>query len=315
MQNLVFAFSAIAPLFLLIGLGFLLKRNKVIDQNFIDTASNLSYQYLFPVLIFNQIYKIDISANINPLFIGYGVFICILLALLLWLIVPRLIKDRQTCGAFIQGSYRSNGILIGVPLAINMFGDIGSLPTALLLPFAATVFNLLSLIILTALSPENQKVGFKSIWTALKKNPIIIGAAAGVLVSLLGIRFPTFISDFIKDLSAITAPLALIALGGQLKLKNLFKNLGLVLSGSFVKLILNSLIAVVPALLFFNFTSYEIGALFIIFGSSTAVSTFVMAKAMKSDEDLAAQLVMFTTIFSAITMFAWIYVLKSFQII
>ena len=113
----------------------------------------------------------------------------------------------------------------------------------------------------------------------------------------------------------MAVPLALIALGGQLELKNLFKRPKLVLSASLIKLILSPLLAIIPAILLFNFTAYEIGALYFIFGSPTAVASFVFAKVMNSDDNLAGQILMFTTIFSSITMFLWVYMLKTFQII
>ena len=123
MQNIVFAFSAIAPLFIQIALGFFLKKKNVIDQKFIDTSSKFAFHYLFPLVVFRQIYQTDITSSLNLVFVSYGIFICIIYGVLLWLIAPRFIKDRRTCGAFIQGSYRGNNVLMGVSLAINVSQD------------------------------------------------------------------------------------------------------------------------------------------------------------------------------------------------
>ncbi len=204
---------------------------------------------------------------------------------------------------------------MGVSLSINVFGNTGSLSTIMLLPFAAVTFNIISLIILTALSPENKKVGIRSVLPEVMRNPIVKGALAGVAVSLLGINFPPFLSQVIDDLASMATPLALIALGGQLELKSLISKPGMILWGSFIKLVLSPLLAIVPALLFFDFTSFEMGALYFIFGSSTAVSSFVMAKVMKSDDSLAGLLVMYTTVFSSVTMFVGLLLLKNFHII
>lgn len=315
MQNIIFAFTCIAPLFIQILLGAFLRRRKVIDQRFIDTSSDFVFQYLFPLVMFRQIYQTDIISNINPVFVGYGILVCIVIGALLWLIAPHFIKDRQTCGAYMQGSYRSNCVLMGVSLSINVFGESGAMPTIMLLPFASIVFNVLSLSFLTAFSPDRKKMGIRSILPAVVKNPIVIGAVSGIIVSLLHIPFPPFVSEVIDDLAAMATPLALICLGGQMKLKNLYAKPALILSGSFIKLVLSPLIAIVPALIFFEFTSYEMGALFFIFGSSTAISSFVMAKVMKSDDNLASLMVIYSTIFSGITMFLWIFALKNFHII
>ncbi len=315
MQNIIFAFSAIAPLFIMIVLGFFLKRKKVIDQQFMDTSSNFVFHYLFPLVMFRQIYQIDITSNLNPVFIGYGVFICVVLGILLWLMATPFIKDKRTCGAFLQGCYRSNSVLMGVSLSVNVFGEAGSLSTITLLPFTAVVFNIMSLIFLTACSPENKKVSIRSVLPEVIRNPIVKGAFAGVAVSLLGIEFPPFLSQVIDDLASMATPLALIALGGQLELNSLVSKTRLILSGSILKLVFSPLLAIIPALLFFDFSSYEMGALYFIFSSSTAVSSFVMAKVMKSDDHLAGLLVMYTTIFSSVTLFIGLYLMKSFHII
>lgn len=315
MQNFIFAFSSIAPLFIQIALGYFLKKKNVIDKHFMDTAGDFVYHYLYPLIMFRQIYQIDVTSNINPVFIIYGVIITIVLGLLLWIIVPLFIKDRQSCGAFIQGSYRSNCILIGVSLSISVFGEAGSLPTIILLPFASVAYNIISLIILTVYSPDNKKVTFSNILAMIIKNPIIIGVFTGVTFSLIKINVPSFLSEVIDNLANIATPLALISLGGQLEVKSFFKKPGLIISGIFVKLIISPLIVILPAVVLFSFTPYEIGALFFIFGSSTAVSSYVMAKVMKSDDVLAGQLVMYTTIFSSVTMFLWIYVLKNLHLI
>ncbi len=315
LENLRFAFTAIAPLFTLIMFGYLLRRKHVINQEFIDTASRFTFSYLFPLTLFRQIYQIDITQNFNIVFILYGVVMIIIMGFLLLLIAPRFIKNKQTLGAYIQASFKSNCVLMGVALSISVFGEAGAMPTIMLLPFASITLNIVSVLVLTMYSPDNPKLDLKSFSLRLITNPIILGPIFGIIVSLIGIRFPVFLENVIDDLAAMTTPLALILLGGQLALRSLFESPKLLATGVINKLVLSPILAIVPAVLFFNFTPYEMGAIFFIFGSSTAVNSFVMAKAMKSDARIAGQLLMASTIFSGVTMFIWVYILKSLAII
>lgn len=315
MTNLIFSFNAIAPLFFMVALGYYLKKKKVAGQNFFDTVTDFSFNYLFPFIMFRQIYTMDIAANINSTFIFYGTGVLVVLVILLLICCPLVIKERPTCGAFIQGSFRSNSVLMAVALSLIVFGEEGSGPTVMLLPFITILYNLIAVIVLTLMSSENKELDIEGIAIKIIKNPLIIGAVAGLAVSLLNIELPSFMVSVVDDLASMATPLALIALGGQLELDTLFARPALLFSATFIKLIIAPLAAVVPALLFFDFTRNEIGALLFIFSAPTAVSSYPMAKAMKCDSDLAGRIIMYSTVLSAFTIFLWLYLFKTLNYI
>lgn len=315
MENLVFAFNCIAPLFIIVFFGYFLKKGHVIDQHFVDVASNFSFKYLFPLVMFRQIYNIDLHSDLRPNFIIYGVVSYALFGVLVWLIVPRCIKENPIRGAFMQGIYRSNCLLMGVVLAGNVFGPDGSLPTVMLLPFVAVVQNIGAVLFLTVYSPEQHKLSIRKMFVDILKNPIIIGAFAGLLFAAFRIPVPTFLVSPINDLAGIATTLALVCMGGQIEFKNLFTNLRLIFAGCFIRLFLCPFLLLTPAIIFFDFSGYEIGAYYFIFGACTAVSSFVMSKAMKADETVTTQMVVFTTVFSSVSMLIWIFFLRQFGII
>ena len=55
----------------------------------------------------------------------------------------------------------------------------------------------------------------------------------------------------------------------------------------------------------------ELACMLLAFGSPTAVNSAVMAQQMGSDGDLATEAVVFTTAFSALTMFLFVFALKT----
>ena len=80
------------------------------------------------------------------------------------------------------------------------------------------------------------------------------------------------------------------------------------------KLIIVPLI-MLPLSVFLGIRGIALLTLTIIYGAPTGVSTFQMAKQMDGDSDLAAQIIVFTSFFCIITMFIWIYILKSMALI
>ena len=315
MENIIFAFNCIAPLFITVFFGYFLKRRGAINKDFIDTASDFAFKYLFPLVMFKQIYNVDIRANLNVAFILYGVVGYAVVGLIVWFAVPRFIKDRPVCGAFMQGIYRSNCVLMGVALAGNAFGPEGSLSTVLLLPFVSVVQNIGAVTFLTVFSPEEKKLSVGRVLLNIIKNPIIIGALAGMAAAAVRLPVPLFLEKPMSDLAGMASTLALIALGGQIQLDNFFQNTRTVLIGCFIKLVVSPLVMLIPAALFFDFSNYEMGAIYFIFGSCTAVSSFIMAKSMKADETMAAQMVIYTTVLSSVTMFIWIFGMRQVGII
>lgn len=60
-----------------------------------------------------------------------------------------------------------------------------------------------------------------------------------------------------------------------------------------------------------GFRDVALVTLVAIFAAPTAVSSFTMAQQMDSDGELAGACVIFSSMFSCLTMFCWIFILKS----
>ena len=158
------------------------------------------------------------------------------------------------------------------------------------------------------------KVNVKKVTHGIVTNPLIIGSFLGLSMLVIGIKLPTFLEVTIKDVSKIATPLSLILLGASFSFSNVKKYLKETIITVIGKLI------IVP--LVFLAISYAVGfrgisllSLMIMFAAPTAVSSFQMAKQMDGDADLAGQIVVFTSAFSIVTVFAWIFILKQLALI
>ena len=190
MDHLFYSLESVVPLFVLILIGYLLRRRHIINDSFIQVGTTLGFKLALPVLLFQQISNADFTQAFNPKLILFSLSATLTSILLLCLLIPRFIKENARRGAMIQGIYRGNFAILGVPLAINMFGETGAAPTSLLLPFTIPLYNALAVIILTVFSPDRDathKISLKALIKDIVANPLIIGIALGLPFSIFTI--------------------------------------------------------------------------------------------------------------------------------
>jgi predicted permease len=137
------------------------------------------------------------------------------------------------------------------------------------------------------------------------KNPIIIGGLLGLFFTLLQVKLPTMIENFLFEVADIATPLALIVLGGSVTFTSVRNNLRPLSIGIINRLIIVPAVGLTISILV-GFRGLELILLMSMFASPAAVSSYTMAQQMEGDADLAGQIVVFTTVFSLITLFFWI---------
>jgi len=317
LNNIIYSVNAVFPLIVLIFFGFCLKQEKLglfkNPKEFFNQIDRLVFHVALPVYIFNEIANADIQNIFNINLVVYCVSGIIISFLLLLFIVPVFIKNRPSRGAFIQGIYRTNFAILGVPLAGNLF-DNGSATAALILPFAVALFNILAVVILTVNSEnpgdtQNQN-NISGILLGIIKNPLIIAIIIALPFMLLKIQLPEAINKSVNYIANMSTPLALISLGSGIDLKVLKSKVKLSLIASIFKTVICPVIFVIPAILL-GFRDAALVVIFVLFAAPTAVSSYIMAKNMKSDYELAGQIIVLTTIICPVTIFAGSFILKS----
>lgn len=319
MSNLIYSLESVFPLFALILCGYLLRRLNIIGESFISAGSKIVFKISLPVLLFRQIKAADLTTMFDPSLILFSVVSTLIVIAFLIVIAKMFIPKKSQQGAFIQGVYRGNFSILGVPLAINMFGEVGAAPTSLLLPFTVPLYNVAAVIILTLFRDEQsgeEKVRLSAgkIIKDIVTNPLIIGIVLGLPFSIFHWSLPGFLDQTLSQLASLTTPLALICLGAQFTIKAAKDNMRLTFWAVLLKMILIPAAVLLVAVLL-GFRNEELGALFIQFMAPSAVSSYIMAKNMHSDDALAGQILIFTTLVSCLTLFFGIFLLKSLSLI
>ncbi len=314
MQIVLFTVNIVAPIFILILLGIFLKQIGMVNSEFVSKSSLLVFKVSLPSLIFLKIATVKISEAFDAKLILTSLLIVFLIASFSWFLSTILTKNPKDKGVFIQGSFRSNFAIIGLALVSNLLGESELGRASLVLAFVMPLYNILAIIALTLpISKSAENAVLKSIGEIVK-NPLIIAAVAAAPFSIYSIHLGSIATTTLTYLAKISLPLALISIGASLNLTNLKEASKLSLAAMFNKLILFPTVAVVIGI-FLHFDSNQLGILFVLFASPTAIASFVMADAMGRNSKLASDIIVVTTLFSVITLSIGIIILKYFALI
>ncbi len=309
-DNILFTANIVAPVFLIIAIGYASKKLKIINENFVDATSKFVFSVSLPALVFMQIAEMDLSKAVNfpqIIFIYTGT---ISTFILIWLLSIPFIKDGKDRSVFIQGAFRSNFAIVGFAIISNLFGTAALGKAAIILAFILPLYNVLAVIVLTIPLRNTDKLSFYSIIKEILFNPLIVAVLAGLPFSYFAIKLPSLIITTGNFLSDLALPLALIGIGGSLNLEQIKKASALAFTSSVIKLIFIPLILTSAAYLS-GYRGIDLGIMFILFACPTAIVSFIMAEAMGANSKLAGNIILVSTLGSVFTIAIGILILKT----
>ncbi|MDR1595146.1 MAG: AEC family transporter [Prevotellaceae bacterium] len=319
MSDFLFSVNVVLPLFLLIATGYGLKQLRFVSESFLTEANRFVFKFPLPLMLFQNIRNTFDGSLIDMfdtrLILSAFVGIIIVIAILL-IVVPLFGKRRATTGSLIQGIYRSNFIIYGLPLATSMYGDKAIIPITMLLGMVIPVYNIAAVVILTVFSEKKpvSSIPFLLIIKNIFQNPLILACVAGFVAGTINLRFPAFVESPMNEIAKIATPLALMVMGGLFRFKGLMNNFMTVFVATLAKLVIIPLAAMI-VFVWMGFRDIELAALLCLYATPTAVASFIMAENMGCDGEISAHIVVLTTALSAITIFLFIFALKLMEYI
>lgn len=308
MENLMISANAVLPMCLVMALGYGTRRLGWLRREEISTINKIAFRIFLPCLLYYNIYCSDLSGSFDPLLMAYavgGVLLTFGLALGYTLLTEKLPERR---GVLIQGMFRSNYVIMGIPVATALLGADQLGTVSILIAVIVPLFNMLAVVVLEVF--RGQKPKPLHILGQIAKNPLVIGSVLGILTLVAGIRLPHILEQAIQRVSAIASPLQLFLLGAFFQFSGLKTYRRELVTVSIAKLIVSpGLFLGLGALLGFRGVAFV--SLIGIFASPTAVNSFTMAQQMGGDAELAGDIVVTTSAASILTMFLWIFLFKS----
>ena len=324
MDSLIFALEAVLPIVIMVALGYGIKRIGFVKADFAKIVNKLVFRIFLPVMLFLNVYKMESISSLSPTYIIYGMIATIVLFAVSIPIVMLITKWGDRRGALLQACFRSNYALIGIPLAQSLFGQAGVADATILSATTIPLFNALAVISLSIFGDGENKPSAKKILLGIAKNPLIQAILLG-LVSLgiraifvhysIGFRLTDIkpVYSVLGDLSKLATPLALLMLGVQFEFSAVGELKKEIIFGSIMRAIIVPVLGIGIAYVFFrdSFDGAKFAAIVALFATPVAVSSVPMAQEMGADHTLAGQLVIWTTILSAFSVFAASFLLKA----
>ncbi len=307
MQAFSIAFHAIVPLFLIIAMGFGVKRLGWIGPEDVRRFNKVCFYTFMPVMLFYNIYTSDFSHAVRLPYALFVVGMALAMILLAFLITLAAEKTPERRGVMIQAAFRSNFVLLGLPIAAELLpeGNLGV--TALMVAIVVPIYNMMSVVVLEYFRGGKPRAG--EVLLAVVKNPLILGSVAGLLVQALHITLPEVLVSFAGKMNSAATPLILLLLGASFETREVarYKKELLVCVGLRLVVFPGAILTLAAAL---GLRDIEFVTVLAMTAAPTAVNSFNMAQQLGGDSQLAGSAVVVSTAASFFTLFVWITLFK-----
>ena len=227
------------------------------------------FMVFFPVLMFSNLYGKDIRGAIEGKLMTFGVLAVLSVYALTVAVVMRLRKDPKTRGAMIQAIFRSNFVIMGIPIVSNIFGGDELILPSVMITVIVPIYNVLAVVTLEVF--RGSKPNFAHVLKQIASNPMLLGAVAGIFAVLIDLRLPQVLEGMVSSMAGVATPMSLLTLGAFFdfqSIANRKKDIAICVIGR---------LAVVPAIgltvgILLGFRDIELVTLIAIFASPSAVS-------------------------------------------
>jgi hypothetical protein len=301
--------AALLPVFLLIVLGFILKRILMRLDTQWHGLERLTYYVLFPMLLIQTLVKADLT-KVPVGGVGGALFLSALAMSLLCLALrpalERLDIDGPAFTSIFQGATRWQ-TYVALSVSANLYGDAGLALASVAMVAIIPLVNVLSVGVLAHYaSPEKQSA--RAIVMTVVRNPLTWACLIGLVVNVTHLPLPRIWHEVADALGRSSLAIGLLVTGAGLHLEGLFRpSMGAAI-GVLFKLVLMPLLALALAL-WFGLSGTSLVIVAICSAVPTSPSAYVLAHQMGGDAPLLAQIITLQTILAAITMpvaIAWV---------
>jgi predicted permease len=298
------------PIFSIILIGYLFKKKQIIKETAVPALNKIAYYLGLTTLVFTSIVKYNLKEIFNigivkTLYVTFAIFIVVV-----FLIVFFLKINKKTKGAYAISAFRCNMAFIGIPIIVSAFGEVAAAKTAIIIGFMTPVNIIFAIIFLKVLGGQDEKIHFGKLLIDFIRDPLLIASILAIIISYFKIIIPKPIMDLLNILAGLAVPLALLTIGASFKISHIRKNLKLLSSASFLKLVIEPAIAFIIGRYLFKINPTDIGITVILFAMPLAVAAYIMGKEYDSDSDFISSSLIISTTSSAFTLTLWLFLIK-----
>ena len=293
-ENILTVGNQVIILFVLIAVGVILGKKKVLNDNSVKGMTELVLYAVTPCVIINSFMREFDTAMLKNLIITF-------IAAAVWFIIDIIIaniiihdKDKKRENVLRFGLIFSNCGYMSIPLQQALLGDDGVFYGAVFV----SVFNIIVWTYGVSLMDGSTKsISLKKIFI----NPGIIGTVIGLIIFLASVKLPSVITEPIGYIAAVNTPLPMLIIGYHLVGAS-FKITG---KNTWISIIFRLVVS--PLILLFGMYIAGIKGAVLVAGviaasAPWAANTTMFAQKFDADVPLSAACVSLTTLLSVITM-------------
>jgi len=294
--------AALFPVFLLIIAGLLLRRFLIADDEHWVGMERLLYYVMFPALLIETLTRADLT-KVPVLAVGGTLLAAVLIMsglclALRPLLARRLGADGPAFTSLFQGATRWQ-VFVALPVAGNMFGDLGLALASVALVAMTPVLNVLCVSVLVRYASPGAP-DWRDVVSGVVQNPLIWSCAVGIALNPISGSIPQPLFVFVDALGRSSLALGLLIVGAGLRLAELTRPSALVFITCALKLVTMPAIAIMIA----RGAGLAGANLMIIVCCASvpaASNSYILARQMGGDAPLMAQILSFETVLAAIT--------------
>ena len=290
-----FAITVIGPVLVLLIVGNVLLRAKLINDEFVASGSKLVFTVALPALLFISISQADFSKAANPVLIITGLTGTLGYFLVLMLASHLMVPNRQATGVVTQGGFRANMGIIGLAYCAQTYGNDGLAAASVYLGMVTILFNVLSVFILNF-----YQEGKRSLTSQIKgivKNPLIIAIVIALPFSYFDWQLPVLLTTTGEYFAQLTLPLALLCTGASLQFRSFSADRFNISLSSLSKCVFYPAVMVGLAYAA-GLRGMPLGIVLLMTIAPTAAASYVMVRTLGGDYRLAASIIAITTVLS-----------------
>jgi malonate transporter and related proteins len=294
--------AALLPVFLLIVLGFVLKRTLMRLETQWHGLERLTYYVLFPMLLIQTLVKADLG-QVPVAGVGGALLLSALLMSLLCLalrpLLARLSVDGPAFTSIFQGAIRWQ-TYVALAVCGNLFGDLGLALASVAMVAIIPLVNVFSVAVLAQYaSPEKRSIG--SIAMIVVRNPLIWACGIGLALNVTHVPLPKPWYEVADALGRSSLAIGLLVTGAGLHLEGMSRPSLAASLAVCLKLVLMPVVAIALARQF-GLTGSNLAIVAACSAVPASSSAYVLARQMNGDAPLLAQIITLQTILAAVTM-------------
>jgi len=299
-----------APVFIVIAIGYFIRKKKIIGKESVQGLNKLAYNVGLPALVFVSIARYNFADIFNPEIIKIIYLTCAIFIPLVFILNFFIKVSDRTKGAMLVSSYRCNMAFVGFPIVLSAFGSLALARAGLVVAFLIPLNIISSVLIFKLYDRGKGNINVRKMLLSFILDPLILSAVLGIIFSYFSINLPVVLNRVLDILSGAGIALGLLSIGTSFSFFHIRKNLKLLFYVSAAKLILIPVIAFLLCSFVFKVDTFDRNIICILFSTPLAVVTFIMGKEYKSDHNFISSALILTTALSAVTISAWLLVLK-----